>query len=142
MVLVPITLTASKTISSPGQSVKTFSQIKIAGFNFPPPGNRIILNLQYGDTVDGKWVSKEPYFNRTIADVHEVSGPEFNPATQEVEEVVTQEADLEFTNMVVASALVGINVDGLLLFNVVGDYLYQHLLNETPGDADYQGTIV
>lgn len=137
----PITLTTPKTIAEPGQAVETYAQLKIAGFDFPPPGNRIVLKLQYGNTVDGVWVSKAAIFRRTISDTPEVSGPEYNAETKEVVEVVTQEADLEFSDMVGGSVLVGAEVDGLLIFNVVGDALYQHMLDRTQDDPDYQGTI-
>ena len=58
----PITLTTPKVVSSPGQESVSFTQLKIAGFDFPPPGHRIVLKLQYGDTVDGAWVSKASIF--------------------------------------------------------------------------------
>lgn len=138
----PITLTTPKTISSPGQPSVTYSQLKIAGFDFPPPGVRLVLKLQYGDTVDGAWASKAPLFKCVIQDTPGISEAGYDEEEEEVVEVVIQAADPAFSNLVAASTLVGATVDGALLFDVVGDYLYNHLLAFHAGDSDYEGAIV
>ena len=137
----PITLTTPKLVSSPGEPSHNYTQLKIAGFDFPPPGRRLVLKLQYGDTVDGAWLSKESIFKHVVRDVPEVSAPQYNEETKEVVEVVEQVEDLAFSTLVGTSLLVGDDVDGLRLFDVVALFLYQHLIACNPGDADYQGAI-
>jgi hypothetical protein len=137
----PITLTTPKVVSSPGEPSITYSQLKIAGFDFPPPGRRIVMKLQYGDTVDGAWLSKARIFKHIVQDVQEVSSPQYNEETEEVVDVVSQEAALEFSELH-AVELVGDDVDGMLVFDVVALHLYQHLLACNAADPDYQGVIV
>ena len=136
----PILLTTPKVVSpGPGQETITYTQLKIAGFDLPPPGKRIILKLQYGDTVNNVWISKASIFKLRVQDIPEIKSMEYNFETEEVEEVISQAEDLKFTDMV---ATVLTNSNGLRLWDVVASSLYQHLIDQHPEDSDFQGTIV
>ena len=138
----PITLTTPKVIAVPGAESITHTQLKIVGFNFPPPGIRIVIRLQYGDTVDDVWVSKDEVFTHLVADTHEITetGLDESLDPPAMVTVVTQEEDLEFTNLV-QTVQDGDDLDGLTIKEIIGSFLYAHLLTHHSGDPDYEGTI-
>ena len=120
-----------------GADAIDYSMVLITKFALHTVGRRVILTLQYGNVVNGAWISKDKPFIVSISNCPEQVEMGINPETSEPENVVTCPADMAFDDMREDFAIVQGDVD-LKGYDVVSNYLYNYLIT----NGYYTGILV
>lgn len=120
-----------------GQPAKNYAMVMLETFTVKAPARTIILRLQYGNVLNGKWVSDLEPFGLRIHNTPAVMQTGQDPETGEWVEVEVTPADLQFDQMV-AAFVIRTSDTSKLGYNVVAAFLYQWLID----NGYYEGTIV